>query len=61
MNRIICIWCLLIGSISFGQYHNDWIEYSQKYYSFKIAQDGMYRLDYDVLNAAGVPVSSIQP
>ncbi|MEO9530942.1 MAG: C25 family cysteine peptidase [Crocinitomicaceae bacterium] len=61
MNKLLLIWCLLIGSVSFGQYHNDWIDYSQKYYSFKIAKDGMYRLDYDVLNAAGVPVASIQP
>ena len=61
MNKLVFIWFLLIGTISFGQYHNDWIDYSQNYYSFKIWKDGMYRLDYDVLNTAGVPVSTIQP
>ncbi len=42
-----------------AQYGNEWINYNQKYYSFKIAEDGIYKLDYASLNAAGVPLSSI--
>ena len=47
--------------LSYGQYGNDWIDYSQKYYALKIAEDGIYRVDYNTLSTAGVPVSSIDP
>ena len=45
-------WC----SVSIGQYANDWIDYSQKYYSFKIWQDGVYQIDHATMSAAGIPV-----
>lgn len=44
-----------------SQYGNEWINYSQSYYQFKIWQDGVYKLDYATLQSAGVPVSTIQP
>ena len=45
--------------VSFGQtFGNEWIQYDQKYYAFKIVQDGIYRLDYNALDNAGVPLSS---
>jgi len=56
---------LLLGLVSFvshaQQYGNEWIDYSQKYFSFKIWQTGIYRIDANTLNAAGVPLSSINP
>ena len=45
----------------FSQYGNEWIDYSNKYYSFKIIEDGFYKLDYATLSAAGIPVNSISP
>ena len=61
MNRILLVIGLLITSLSFSQFGNEWIDYSKKYYSFKVSADGVYRLDYSMLAASGVPVSSIAP
>ena len=44
--------------IANAQYGNEWIEYNQNYYSFKIAQNGVYKIDYNALNSAGFPISS---
>ncbi len=48
-----------ISVSSFGQYSNDWINYSQKYYKFPISKDGVYRISYADLVNAGVNVASI--
>ncbi|MFT4600488.1 MAG: hypothetical protein ACI857_000662 [Arenicella sp.] len=61
MNKLLVILSLLVSSVSIGQYANDWIDYSQKYYSFKVWEDGIYKIDYSALNSSGVPVSSISP
>ncbi len=50
---------LLITCFSFGQtYGNEWIDYTQSYYKFPISQNGIYKIDYNALVAAGVPTSS---
>ncbi|MCB0477541.1 MAG: hypothetical protein KDC84_05230 [Crocinitomicaceae bacterium] len=60
MRLNLLIFLLGIYSFSFSQpYGNEWIDYSQNYYSFKIAEDGVYRLDYNTLLGAGIPVASI--
>ncbi len=61
MNKFLAILTLFWCSVSIGQYANDWIDYSQKYYSFKIWQDGVYQIDHATMSAAGIPVSSISP
>lgn len=51
---------LLSFSISsaYGQvFGNEWINYSQSYYSFKVTQSGIHKLDYNTLVDAGVPIS----
>lgn len=55
---IASFFCCTLG---YSQYGNEWINYDQQYYAFKIYQDGVYRLDYAMLSAAGVPVESIAP
>jgi hypothetical protein len=54
---------LFIGSLSFSSfsqtYGNEWINYSQQYFSFKIWQDGVYRIYYDELQYGGMPLESI--
>ncbi|MBL4862439.1 MAG: hypothetical protein JKY09_05415, partial [Crocinitomicaceae bacterium] len=56
----LCI-LLVTTTVAKGQtYGNEWIDYSQTYYSFKIVQDGIYRLDYTTLEAAGIPLGSFQ-
>lgn len=40
---------------------NSWINYSQDYFQIKIAEDGVYRLDFSALSNANVPINSIDP
>jgi hypothetical protein len=35
-------------------YGNEWINYSQKYYQFKIVNEGIYRIDYQTLINSGI-------
>lgn len=46
----------------FGQsYGNEWINYSQQYYRIAVAEDGVYRVSYNTLVNAGIPIGSIDP
>jgi len=40
---------------------NDWIDYNQSYYKFPITQKGVYRISYQDLQNAGIPLLGIQP
>lgn len=69
MKKIIqhkIVWLLLlIMSISFQlsaqTLGNEWINYSQKYYSFKVTKTGIYRITYAALVSAGVPIQTLNP
>jgi len=63
MKRILTIFIFIFISLEgFSQtFGNEWINYSQKYFYVKVAQNGIYRIDYNTLVAAGVPVSTINP
>lgn len=63
MRKLLLINLLvLFSSIGFSQpFGNEWINYSQQYYYFKVAQTGIYRLDYNTLLNAGIPVGTINP
>jgi len=39
----------------------EWINYSQRYFKFSIAQNGVYRISFNELQAAGFPVSTVDP
>lgn len=55
MKKLITLLFLLVQFISFTQtYGNEWINYSQKYYSFKIVNEGIYKIDYETLVADGI-------
>src|SRR5437868_5617904 len=41
-----------------AQFSNKWINFSQPYFKISVAQDGIYRLRYSDLQAAGFPVNS---
>ena len=47
--------CFSIKAQSFG---NEWINYSQKYYSFSLTQTGLYKIDVASLAAAGIPINT---
>jgi Peptidase family C25 len=62
MKYLVATITLLLSMISaFAQYGNEWISYDQTYFKFKTLQEGIYRLDYNALDKAGLPVNSIDP
>ena len=40
-------------------YGQEWINFDQTYFKFKVAEDGVYRLTKDVLEDAGFPVAQV--
>jgi hypothetical protein len=46
-----------LSSIHAQTYGNEWINYNQQYFKFKVWQDGIYRLDYETLANNGVPMA----
>lgn len=48
----------ILPSFAFAQpYGNEWINFGQDYYKISLADDGVYRLTYDDMNAAGFDLS----
>ena len=61
MKKILTILLLGIATLSMGQqYNNEWINFNQTYYKFKVGTDGLYRLSQSVLASAGLSGSPIQ-
>lgn len=56
---VICLLTFMFVGLKAQTYGNEWINYSQKYYKIKVAQNGVYRVSYATLNAAGIPIDSI--
>jgi len=57
--RSFIIIALALAPLSiFAQYANDWVSFSQPYFKVPVARDGIYRLRYSDLQAAGFPVSN---
>jgi flagellar hook assembly protein FlgD len=62
MKNVFTIFVILFSifiaeSLKAQVYGNEWINYNQKYYAFKIYQSGIHKLDYATLVSSGVPVS----
>ena len=55
---VVLSWLLLAGSgtsqAQSGPVGNEWIVPGQRYFKIKITQDGIYRLNYNYLTAAGI-------
>ena len=59
MKKLTLILSLLITCFAQAQpYGNEWIDYSQQYYRFKVINTGLHRINQADLVAAGIPVSS---
>ena len=41
------------------RYGNEWINYDQEYFKIPVAEDGIYRISYQTLVDAGVPVNQL--
>ncbi len=52
--------CVTITALS-QPYGNEWINYSQRYYRIPIGTDGVYRITFNDLANAGIPISGINP
>ena len=65
MTRLLIIFGFLAPSLLLGQYGNEWIDYSQKYYEIPIVETGVYRIDSTTLAAVlaqtGDDLSAIDP
>ena len=62
MKKLILFFTFLSTLSSFAQlYGNEWIDYSQNYYKIPISETGVYRISFQTLLAAGVPVTSVSP
>lgn len=59
MKKLLLVLLFLTPLISFSQnYGNEWINYNQKYFKIKVTQEGIYKIDYNTLLNAGVPLTS---
>ncbi len=63
MNKIIFLILVLfsfLSNYSFSQtYGNEWINYNQTYYKFTLINEGIYKIDYQTLQNAGINMTSI--
>src|ERR1700730_4035104 len=61
MKKIFTICLLFMAARLMGQsYNNEWINFSQTYYKFKIGTTGLYRIPQPVLAGAGLGSAQIQ-
>lgn len=63
MRKILTLLLLVAGWGAFAQpvpYGNEWINFSQTYYKFKVGQTGLYRIPRTTLDAAGIGGTSVQ-
>lgn len=61
-NIIFCVIIIWFSGYSVAQSQvnsNFWINYNQQYFKLNIVEDGIYKLSYSELLAAGVPVNTI--
>jgi hypothetical protein len=62
--KSILFFCLAFLSFFtplYAQTGNEWIDFTQPYFKITLAKDGLYRLTYADLVAAGFPVTGINP
>ena len=50
--------CLFNLSLWGQPYFNEWIDHSQNYYKFPVAQEGLHRIEYDALAATNLPLNA---
>ena len=62
MKKLYLILLIFFPVLAWSQpFGNEWIDYSQKYYGFKVYQNGLYKIDYATLTTNGVSVSGLNP
>ncbi len=62
MKKIFLVFLVLAAIVEVNaQSGNEWIDFSQSYFKIPVGKDGIYKLDYSSLQAAGFPVGSVDP
>ena len=51
---------LLTFVVQAQKHGNEWINYNQPYYTFKIVKDGLYKIDYTTLRNSGIDVNQFK-
>lgn len=55
----LLLFCVSLHFSSFAQvFGNEWIQYSQKYYAFKIHTSGIHKIDYSALQNANITANT---
>ena len=60
---LILMFIICVIKLTAQPYNNEWINYNQTYYKFKIANAGLYRINQSALFAAGLgntPIEQLQ-
>lgn len=61
MRKIFTLLLLVAGfAATAQQYNNEWIQFNQTYYKFKVANDGLYRIPKSLLDANGLGGTQVQ-
>lgn len=55
---IIFIFSLIAAILTFAQAQNNWIDYNKTYYKIKVAETGIYTINFETLQKAGFPIES---
>jgi hypothetical protein len=59
LTYLLLVSTVFLGSFSIAQtYGNEWINYTQKHYSFSVYSTGIQKIDYTALTTSGIPVTS---
>jgi len=58
---IILLCFIMPGKSDTKPHGNEWINYSQQYYKITIYEEGIYRINYNTLADAGVPLGTFDP
>ncbi len=59
LTNLLLLFCISLNSNSFSQvFGNEWIQYSQKYYAFKVHTSGIHKIDYSALQNANITPTS---
>ena len=64
ISKTILFFIAMLFIVNIGhsqQYGNEWINYDQNYYKIKTGSNGIHRLTYENLLAAGLPLTAIDP
>ncbi|MCF8340426.1 MAG: hypothetical protein K9I82_05560 [Chitinophagaceae bacterium] len=61
MKRVLFLFCCIFFAFSVNaQYNNEWIDYSNTYYKFKVGANGLYRISAATLQTAGLGSTSVE-